>query len=334
MDTTTEFKTPWGKKLGRPLRIFGTPWHVAHQYELLKIPETEWTFLINSVRKWSDVARPAPANLHWAAQYDPGEYDMALLHVDQQCVYEPIGKGKLFREMNSVITDIPKILLNHGTPYWPEMFGTDEIVTRMREMIGPLADFCVVNSRRAAEMWGFGTPIVHGMNIDEWYDLPKEPRIVTMISPGGLDKYYNRDLLRAVQEGLRNDHNIRHRHIPVDVAPKSFDEYRRFLGSSLIYFNPTSESPMPRSRTEAMLSGACVATVNNHDIGDYIEDGVTGVFVKNNPKDCIDKLVELFYNYEKTLKIGQAGKAMARATFTEENFQKQWTELLTKRLGL
>lgn len=332
--TENEFTTPWGRKLGRPLRIFGTPWHVAHQYELLKLPETEWFFLINPTRHWGDVARPEPENLHWVAQYEAGKYDMALLHIDQQCVYEPIGKGRLFREMNETIQDIPKVVINHGTPYWPEMYGTDEIISRMKEAIGPLVEHCVVNSKRAAEMWGFGLPIVHGMDASEWPDLPKEPRIITSISPGGLDKYYNRDLLRAVQEGLRNDHNIRHCHIPVDIKPRNFEEYRRLVGTSLIYFNPTLESPMPRARTEAMLTGACVVTLNNHDIGDYVEDGVSAFFVKNNPKDCIDKLVELFYDYKTAMRVGQAGKAAAMEHFSVEKFQAQWTRLLTNRLGL
>lgn len=327
-------KTPWGKKLGRPLRLFGTPWHVAHQHELMKIPETKWTFLINPTRNWGEVARPQPENLSWAAHYDEGMYDIAILHIDQQCVHEQIGKGKLFREMNAMINDIPKILINHGTPFWPEMYGSDEIITKMREMIGSLVDTCVVNSKRASEMWGFGTPIIHGMESEEWFDLPKEQRIVTCISPGGLDKYYNRDLLRSVQELLNEKHHIRHCHITVDMKPRSFEEYRRFLGSSLIYFNPTLESPMPRARTEALLSGACVVTLNNHDIGEYLEDGVSAVFVKNNPYDCVEKLAELFYDYPRAIEIGKRGREVAQKHFSKENFQKQWESLLVKTLHL
>ena len=180
----SDFKTPWGKKYGRKLKIFGVPWHVAHQYELMKIPETEWFFLKNHTRKWSDVARPEPDNLTWVSHYEPGTYDFALVHVDQQCVYQPIGKGKLFRELNEVITDIPKILICHGTPFWPEMYGSEEIIKMMSKMIGPLAENCVMNSERSVEMWGFGHFIRHGISPEEWPALPKEPRIVTSISPG------------------------------------------------------------------------------------------------------------------------------------------------------
>jgi glycosyltransferase involved in cell wall biosynthesis len=77
-----------------------------------------------------------------------------------------------------------------------------------------------------------------------------------------------------------------------------------------------------------------VVTLDNHDIGEYLEDGVSAVFAKNNPKDCVDKIVDLFYDYQKAVRIGQAGKEAARKHFSPENFQAQWTALLTKRLGL
>lgn len=329
-----EFKTPWGKKLGRPLRIFGTPWHVAHQFELLKLPETEWFFIENFTRHWGTVARPEPANLTWVSQYDPGAYDLAILHVDQQCVFESIGKGKLFRELNSVVQDIPKIVLCHGTPYWPEMFSNDEIIDRMKKMLGPLTEQTVMNSQECVDEWGFGHHIQHGMPADEWYDLPKEPRVVTCLSPAGLDKYYNRQLLSSVQEILRTDHNIRHCHISLDFKPQNWDELRRFVGSSLIYFNPTLESPMPRSRTEAMLSGAAIVTLPNHDIAKYLVDGESAVFVKNNPQDCVEKIVELFYDYKRCIKLGKAARKVAMEHFSMEAYQAQWTDYLVKTLSL
>ncbi len=97
------------------------------------------------------------------------------------------------------------------------------------------------------------------MDPDEWFDLPKEPRVVTMISPGGLDKYYDRAFFMAIREELA-ERDIYHCHITVDWRAKDWEEYRVLLGRSLIYLNPTKESPMPRARTEAMFSGCCVLT--------------------------------------------------------------------------
>jgi glycosyltransferase involved in cell wall biosynthesis len=133
---------------------------------------------------------------------------------------------------------------------------------------------------------------------------------------------------------LREEHNIRHCHITVDWVSKDLDQYKKFLGSSLIYFNPTLESPMPRSRTEAFLSGCAVVTLDNHNVGDYFKDGESVVFAKNNPRDCVEKIKDLFYDYEKAVKIGKAGQEIARREFAGDKFRAQWEDKIVRTLGL
>lgn len=320
--------------MDRPLRIFNTPWHIAHQYELYKIPNTEWFHIINSVRKWGKDKRfrPKPANVHDVPYYEPGKYDLALLHIDQQCVDPSLGKARLYRELNETITDIPKIVINHGTPFWPEVFDQNYIVTQMKMLIGD--NYMVVNSHRAKEMWGpMGRgevqTIIHGLDPEEWFDNPKEPRVITMLSPAGLDKYYNRQLLQAVKDKLR-ERGIPHVWITVDWTSESFDDYRDFISRSLLYFNPTLESPMPRSRTEAMLSGACVLTLPNHGAESFIKHGENGFHVPNNPTAIADLIEGLLENYQYAQKIGQAGKQTAIKEFHMSRFQSDWRGLLEK----
>lgn len=327
--------TPWGRRLGRPLRIFNTPWHIAHQYELYKIPETEWSHCVNSVRRWGKF-RPRPANVSSVAHYEPGRYDLALLHVDQQCVDQTLGKSRLFRELNEAVHDIPKIVINHGTPFWPEVYTTEYLKMRMKMMLGGDCHV-VVNSHRAKEMWGeIGkdvTTVIHGLDPDEWLDLPKEPRVVTTLSPAGLDRYYNRNLLHAVKDKLK-ERGINHCWITVDKVCQDFDDYRDFLGRSLLYFNPTLESPMPRSRTEAMLSGSCVITLANHGAEDFIRDGVNGFTVPNNPAAIVELIAGILEGglYKQAVAIGQRGKETARELFHAERFQADWTALIERVL--
>ena len=61
-----------------------------------------------------------PENVHYVPYYEKGLYDLAVFDVDQQCVDPRIGKGQLYRALNEEIQDIPKIVINHGTPCWPE----------------------------------------------------------------------------------------------------------------------------------------------------------------------------------------------------------------------
>ena len=55
--STVESTKPSGKKniwgLDRPLRILNYPWHLAHQHELLKLPDIEWSWLIQDRRPYS-----------------------------------------------------------------------------------------------------------------------------------------------------------------------------------------------------------------------------------------------------------------------------------------
>lgn len=321
----------------KKLRVFGAVNHVGNQYEMLKLADkypVEFTYLENNVRRWSrHSARPMPDHLKWATHYEPGKYDVAILHVDQQHTDPNIGKGQLYRAMNEIITDIPKIVINHGTPMWDEMFTEDMVINGgdihtergvkhmigMKELIGD--NFMVVNSYEAVDRWGWGYPLIHGMDASEWYDLPKEPRVTISLSPGGLDKYYNRQLLTAIKAEIKERTGLDVWHITVTYEAKDWQDYREILGSSLVYINPTKDSPMPRSRTEAMLSGCCVLTSPYHGAGEFIKHGVDGFIVPDNPLSYA-KAVGTLVNecYGDAVKIGQAGKLKAQKLFSLDRY--------------
>lgn len=184
--------------------------YVGNQYEQLKLSfnyPIKFSYLRNNVRRWSQYsARPEPStfvpNFEWVTEYEPGKYDVAILHLDQQCTDPRLGKAKLYRQLNSVITDIPKIVINHGSPMWDDLrdeqtvinggevrVGQDEVVKidGIKQLVGD--NFMIVNSYNAVARWGWGYPVIHGLDSNEWWDLPKEPRASISLSPGGLDKY-------------------------------------------------------------------------------------------------------------------------------------------------
>jgi len=283
--------------------------------------------------------------------YEKGKYDLAVLHLDQQCMDLALwecGKGSLYRELNKVITDIPKIVIMHGTPYYPEAFPSDiseknyerkgytkhqirmssNLIERCKNVIGD--NVMVTNSFTAAKQWGHGIPIWHGLDDSEWWDLPKEPRVITMISPAGLgDKYYDRKLLSAVKEKLLED-DIYHCHITVDTRFYNWDDYRNFIGRSLIYFNPTRESPMPRSRTEVMLSGCCLVSTANQDAETFLKSGDNCIIVKREPDYIVKVIKSLIKNYDTAVEIGQRGKETAKKLFVKDRYDKQWQKLMNE----
>jgi len=365
---------------------------------------------MNFIRKpWQYNARPLPKNVRYIPYYEPGKYDLAILHIDQQAIDPMIGKGKLYRHLNEAIKDIPKIVINHGTPDWPERWESagswcwkmplevekagskaikvyqrdflieggqtiqkDELVEieGLKKLIGN--NTMVVNSFEAAKQWGFGIPIWHGINPDDWfYKLPKEPRSVIVMGPAGLDHYYGRFLLNDTKSKLRDNYGLRliqigephewtiqkHRRFSSGEWD-GFRAYRDYLGRSLIYVNLTQESPMPRGRTEAMLSGLCTLTTpfqdadkfincdtrliwkNVEGIGEYIkvideliitQKDINGFIIPNNPLPIAALVNHLIYKrYNEAVRIGLNGRKTAKKLFNPDRYNSEWTDLLNR----
>lgn len=327
------------------MNIFGVVNHVGNQYEMLKLAKRggyKFHYLENNVRRWSKYSsRPEPSTwlddtqFEWVTHYEKGKYDVAILHVDQQHTDPNIGKGQLYRQMNEVITDIPKIVINHGTPMWDDFYTEDLVInggeihtmrglkklTGMKQMIGD--NFMVVNSYEAVNRWGWGYPLIHGLEEHEWWDLPKEPRVVLSLSPGGLDKYYNRSLITAIKSAVyeKTGLNIYHINVNIEFNDDNWTQYREFIGSSLINLAPYKDSPMPRSRTEAMFSGACVLSSKYHGADEFIEHGVDGLILPDNPRSYAEAIHLLLNdNYREALLIGQRGKIKAQKLFQSERY--------------
>lgn len=327
------------------IKIFGVVNHVGNQYEMLKLAKrgnVKFCYLENNVRRWSKYSsRPepttwlSPEQFEWVTHYEPGKYDLAILHVDQQHTDPRIGKGQLYRQLNEVIKDIPKLVINHGTPMWDDFYTEDLVINGgivhsprgtiqldgMKRLIGD--NFMVVNSYEAVNRWGWGYPLIHGLDKEEWFDLPKEPRIVLALSPGGLDKYYNRELITAIKGEVKERTGMDIVHIQVNIKfdEDNWTQYRQFIGSSLINISPYKDSPMPRSRTEAMLSGACVLSSKHQNADEFIEHGKDGFILPDNPLSYAEAIYHLLNGgYREAIKIGQMGKIKAQRLFSSERY--------------
>lgn len=310
----------------KKFNVIGVPWHVGHQYELAKMPFIgQYDLLINPYRVWGDKSRPMPDNMKYVTHYEKGKYDFAILHIDQQCIGSKIGKGILYKEVNSLIQDIPKIVINHMVPLH-DTFTKEETIEKTKELIGD--NFMIVNTYKAKEMWGWGYPVIHGMEVDEWESNAKEPRATIFVSPAGMEKAYQRDILQNTISQLR-EWGIRFYWIGQDVKFNNFNEYRDWLSRSLIYLNLTHESPRPRSRTEAMLSGCCLITNKHQDADMFIENGVNGFLVDEDPVEVATLVARLLTVDCKLAKeVGERGREFARKEFCSQKFIDQWIEVL------
>lgn len=327
------------------LQVFDIPWHIGAQAELFKLSEhypIDFHILENNVRRWKrNQHRKLPEHVKVVQYYEPGKYDLAILRLDQQCVNPDIGKGQLYRDLNEVITDIPKIVWNHGTPDYTEMYEEDLVINGgfvltkdgdkwidgMKQLVGD--NYMIVNSYKAVERWGFGYPIIHGMDADEWPVLPKELRVSMSLSPGGLDHYYNRRLISDLKQLLTEQTGYDLMHMNVNYEPEDGQDYKEFLSRSLIQVYPFLDSPMPRARTEAMLMGSCVLSSKHHNADEFIENGVNGFIIPDNPQSYVETISQLInYHYDDCVQIGLRGRETALKYFNGERYRKDVWELL------
>lgn len=343
--------------MAKKYKIIDTVWHVMHFTRLAHAlkDDVEFHLLYNSWRQWQTPrflkARPIPENVKFVPYYDPAEkYDLAILHIDQQICNPSIGKVRIYDELNATIQGVPKVVINHGTPVYPEHLKVDDMTDAdaeaearriVKEKMGD--NLMVVNSHDAVKEWGFGHAITHGYNPSDWLDLLKEPRVFTALSPGGLEIYYNRECANEVGKILEHQYGyplwwakINCLQNTDEINGGDFNAYRNFLGRSLIYLDTSTRTPLNGARTEAMLSGACVVQVEGaHDLDRFAKPGENMILVPNHPETIAKTIWDLMENrFEEAIRIGQNGKKTAMEYFSVESYRKQWLDFIHNQIKI
>lgn len=337
--------------LPHPLRVLTYRWHVPHQYELFKLG-AEFTLVGDlgegSCRWWDLGQRPLPANARFArwSEIDPRQFDLAILHFDENVLRAAadapgVGAewGATFRFLQRNLT-IPRIAVCHGTPQ-------ADAPARRAALADFLADTpVVVNSHQALGEWGFADARViwQGFDPAEFPMRPRpggrQPRILTLPQEATAERpgYRGADLLDRVAarlpaplERLRvAEPNLLLRGNA--YAEAKFAHYVAALHGFDIYFNPTLRSPMPRSRGEAMLCGLATVNADSHDVDRFIENGING-FYAATAEELADRIGFLLADPARAWRIGQAGRETAMQRFHIDRYLADWRHLIRDTLG-
>jgi hypothetical protein len=356
----------WGAappRARKKLRVLTYRWHVAHQYELYKLPhEFHLAGGLGSpmTQSWDFACRPLPPN----AAYRPlrslriADYDLAILHFDENVLSPENCNGVIGPEWGAAFrwfmenVRLPKIAVCHGTPQFHGQYdmhyaGADlmqVIEPARRRLVDYLGDTHVVcNSYQAQQEWGFrrSSVIWHGFDPTELPPSTRERGILTPMGPLMLSRPHYRGyfLHQKVFEGFPPEHAPASLEVP-DPSPlyegnayalwkyrNYVDELRRFA----VYFNPTLRSPMPRGRGEAMMCGAATVSARNHDVDLFIENGVNG-FYAAEAGELREQLLFLCRNPAAAARMGDAGRRTALDIFNHDRFLADWQRLISQTL--
>lgn len=325
------------------LKALITTWHVPHQYDMITALQdyVQFDILINSNKSWKGRPVPVPEQTRFVWNIDQSKYDYAIINIDQQCINPVVYKAQVFEMLRDQITDIPVFVLQHGSPVYPEFVGKDgasleecqkRIIEWAKEQIGDRP--MILNSYEGAtdREWGWGIPIVHGMDSDMWKPAKeKEPRIITSLSPGGCDEYYNRAAMGRAIDILDEGYGFKVEWARVSQNAQFNDhqEYADWLASSLVYIDTSIRTPMNRARTEAMLSGCCVVQMRGaHDVDRFFKDGENIVLV-DTPEEMAEVAHRLAtVDYDKAVEIGKRARINAIHQFNYDRYSNDWLNVL------
>ena len=350
----------------RRLRILTYRWHCPYQFQLFRL-DHDFTLATDGgtglCQGWELQKRPLPACAVFRPwdQIDPRDYDVAILPFDENFLYPELGRGFVPLDWGRTLLramaewDIPKVGTCHGTPQFYGQYNPDydkpdlmQVIEdnrqEIRRLIGDMpVVFCTHQQR---EDWAVpnGLTIWHGFAAHEYPQGRHDQGVLSMTREALCNRpWYNGLFINdAVRERLGPAIAFDHLrvvppgppHIPGTTAwsVAYYNNYVRAVGRFSVYFNPTIRSPMPWSRTEAMLAGLVSVSLRNYDVDRFINNGVDG-FYADEPGELADQIRFLMRHPAERERLGAASRRTAWTLFNQDRWLAEWSRLLFSLTG-
>jgi glycosyltransferase involved in cell wall biosynthesis len=342
------------------LKILTYCWHLPHQYELHKLPH-DFTLITDlgthHCYRWGYSKRPFPDNdtFKKIREINVKNYDLAILHFDENCLHPEYTNnvisenwGLNFKYFVEKLRDIPKIGICHGTPqfygaYTPNYSGADlmQVIEPARQsLVNYLKDVMVIcNSHQAEREWGFhkSRVIWHGFDPAEFPRSMYHKKVMGLTNMLGRPHYRGFEILNVVNSYLPEQLQVAGVATPEPKYYKekenndyAFAKYRNYVDAIReysIYLNPTVRSPMPRSRTEAMMCGLVTVSYKSHDVDMFIRNGVNG-FYSDSPKELAEYIIFLSNDDSALKKVANESYKTAIDIFNNDRYMHDWQETI------
>jgi glycosyltransferase involved in cell wall biosynthesis len=351
------------RKGARRLRVLTHRWHVPHQYELHKLP-MDFTLVTGTgtafTNTWDYERRPLRPNVRFAPLEGIriSKFDLAIVHFDENVLCTELSNGVLSPDWGATFrwfcdhVKVPMIAVCHGTVPFVGQYGANPNAIDKFEIYEANADQLrrklsevpvVVNSHQAANEWQFKhmRVIWHGYDPQEFRCGKHDLDIVSHGADPYRPHYRGMHQFRAVVErlapGIRVSTHAHQAYVPVPstdsrFATCNFESWVEHLGRHKAYLNTTMRSPMPRTRTEAMLCGVVPVSLDNHDVSLFIKNGING-FYSSFVEELADHCNFICRNKNSWEKMSAMARSTAMDIFNHDRYLNEWMSLITDTLG-
>jgi glycosyltransferase involved in cell wall biosynthesis len=264
----------------------------------------------------------------------PDEFDLVIAHkVDH------LGMVDAWKRDGYLDPETPVIFIFHYQPF------DQAIVHKMRELVSDC--HIVFNSYESQASWGVPNPsqrtIIHGFDINEWEEWRGGVSgILTVAGKMGQRRFatgytlwyntikriknYDCMVMGSAWENPENWEREIIRH------SEGWGDLKRTMATWDVYFSPTDESPFPRARSEAFVTGMPMVSTRKHNANLYIEDGISG-FLINDADEAEDRLRQLLGDADLRKRFSRNAREKARQVLSSERYLKEWNDLLDFVMG-
>lgn len=344
----------------KTLRILTYHWHTSYLYELFKLPH-QFTMVcgvgLPFNNNWGYETRPMPANARFVHvnKLQLEDYDLAILPFDETVLApeltngaRPQGWGKCFTWM--LRQPLPKIALCHATPPFYGQYDIDyqglncmqEMTEERLRIVAAIGDIKVIcQTIQSKQEWGFRNAEViwHGFTPEEFTLRAHNAKGILTLGKMALQvhPYYNgyfihRDVVDRLPKQLRpqgiyTPKPERRLQSNNCYAIDKFKNYKRLLQQYSIYLNPTLRSPMPFTRTEAMLCGLVPVTTSNQDAAKFIRHGFNG-FLGDTAEELAEACIFCLQHPVEAYRIGMEARRTASDVLHSQRFLNDWQTVL------
>jgi len=296
--------------------------HTGHDYERCKLGHRITYIVSNSLhgRLWSLSQRPKPENIEFIFPENVSlrDYDVVVVHDNVQLdwIYRLFARTGISKPVIQIMHSSP---INTATAKW------------FQDKLLSLNAYVIFNSFKDQKLWSIKgvkqKVIIAGLDPDEWG--PWEGGSGQILHVGNnltsRDWVTGYSILKKATKDLPLKIVGHNPDLKTKVAP-NFDALREEYRKCSVYFNPTKESPNPRGRIEAAMTGCPLVSTEFVD-ADFIKNGVNG-YKSNDPTKLREYLIDLLNNEEKQKVFSKRIRETAIEKFHIKRFLKEWKEVL------